>query len=105
MWLVLGGLLVLMLPLSRVVPPLYTFRVRSRVFRWYARLREVEARLEARDGPRQALLDELERLEQVTNRIAVPLSYADELYALRNNIHAVRKRLQAHWPEDEPKEK
>ncbi|HEX2010766.1 MAG TPA: TAXI family TRAP transporter solute-binding subunit, partial [Roseateles sp.] len=41
MWLVIGGLLVLMLPLSRVVPPLYTFRVRSRVFRWYARLREV----------------------------------------------------------------
>ena len=33
MWLVLGGLLVLMLPLSRVVPPLYQFRVRSRVFR------------------------------------------------------------------------
>jgi TRAP transporter TAXI family solute receptor len=29
MWLVLGGLLVLMLPLSRVIPPLYQFRVRS----------------------------------------------------------------------------
>ena len=33
MWLVLGGLVVLMLPLGRVVPPLYQFRVRSRVFR------------------------------------------------------------------------
>ena len=99
MWLVLGGLLVLMLPLSRVVPPLYTFRVRSRVFRWYARLREVEARLEAREGERQSLVDELDRLEHVTNRIAVPLSYAEELYALRNNIHVVRKRLLAQWPE------
>jgi len=27
--------------------------------------------------------------------VAVPLSYADELYALRNNIHAVRNRLLA----------
>jgi hypothetical protein len=95
MWLVIGGLLVLMLPLSRVVPPLYTFRVRSRVFRWYARLREVEARLETGEGEREALLNELDELDRVAHRIAVPLSHADELYALRNNIHAVRKRLLA----------
>ncbi|WP_431286923.1 TAXI family TRAP transporter solute-binding subunit [Roseateles chitinivorans] len=95
MWLVVGGLLVLMLPLSRVVPPLYTFRVRSRVFRWYARLREVEARLETGTGQREDLLDELDELDRVTHRIAVPLSYAEELYALRNNIYAVRKRLLA----------
>ncbi len=50
MWLVLGGLLVLMLPLSRVVPPLYQFRVRRRVFRWYARLREIEAQAGSRQG-------------------------------------------------------
>ena len=100
MWLVLGGLLVLMLPLSRVVPPIYTFRVRSRVFRWYARLREVEAKIEQREGSRKELMGELEALERLTNRIAVPLSYADELFALRNNIHAVRKRLLAHWPEE-----
>ncbi|MDB5894592.1 MAG: C4-dicarboxylate transporter substrate-binding protein, partial [Rhodoferax sp.] len=29
------------------------------------------------------------------------LSYTDELYALRNNIYAVRKRLLANWPKDE----
>ncbi|MFG6487303.1 TAXI family TRAP transporter solute-binding subunit [Roseateles sp. BYS78W] len=98
MWLVVGGLLVLMLPLSRVVPPLYTFRVRSRVFRWYARLREVEARMETGTGERDALLDELDELDRVTHRIAVPLSYAEELYALRNNIHAVRRRLLAQRP-------
>jgi len=98
MWLVITGLLVLMLPLSRIVPPLYTYRVRSRVFRWYERLRVVEDKIEARQGSRQALLDELEALERLTNRIAVPLSHADELYGLRNNIHAVRKRLLARWP-------
>ena len=104
MWLVVGGLLVLMLPLSRVVPPLYTFRVRSRVFRWYARLREVEAKLETGTAERDALLDELDELDRVTHRIAVPLSYAEELYALRNNIYAVRKRLlaQRSRPTDGP---
>ena len=98
MWLVLGGLLVLMLPLSRVVPPLYQFKVRSRVFRWYARLRDVEAKLDTgqdKDHVRkEALLTELDDLDRVVNKVAVPLSYADELYALRNNIAAVRRRVQ-----------
>ncbi len=99
MWLVLGGLLVLLLPLSRVVPPLYTFRVRRRVFRWYARLREIETKVEAKQGDRDALLGELDHLDRVVNKVAVPLSYAEELYALRNNIYAVRKRLLASWSE------
>ena len=98
MWLVVGGLLVLMLPLSRVVPPLYNFRVRSRVFRWYARLREVEAKLETGTGEYDGLLEELDELNRVTHRIAVPLSYAAELYALRNNIYSVRRRLLKQRP-------
>lgn len=101
MWLVLGGLLVLMLPLSRIVPPLYQFRVRRRVFRWYARLRDVEARLESRRGDPDALLKELDDLDRRVNKVAVPLSYADELYALRNNIYAVRKRIIARSQSDE----
>ncbi|MDP9606588.1 UNVERIFIED_ORG: TRAP transporter TAXI family solute receptor [Variovorax paradoxus] len=103
MWLVLGGLLVLMLPLSRVVPPLYQFRVRRRVFRWYARLRDIEAKVDtetlAKEDKRKSLLEDLDQLDRVVNKVAVPLSYADELYALRNNIYAVRKRVLAKAPQ------
>lgn len=95
MWLVLGGLVVLMLPLSRVVPPLYQFRVRSRVFRWYGQLRDIETQLESAEADREALLTKLDDLDRRVNKVAVPLSYADELYALRNNIAAVRQRAQA----------
>ncbi|MCR6476756.1 C4-dicarboxylate ABC transporter substrate-binding protein [Variovorax sp. ZS18.2.2] len=101
MWLVLGGLLVLMLPLSRVIPPLYQFRVRRRVFRWYARLRDIEGKVDAKAGERDTLLKELDDLDRVVNKVAVPLSYADELYALRNNIYAVRKRVLAGSAKDE----
>ena len=38
---------------------------------------------------------ELDQLDRVVDRIAVPLSYADELYALRHNINAVRQRVRA----------
>ncbi len=91
MWLVLSIILALLLPLSRIVPPLYAFRVRSRIFRWYAQLRSIELR--SGEENKQELLKELEALEGRAEKITVPLSYADELYALRSNIHLVRKKL------------
>jgi len=92
MWLVMGIIIAVMLPLSRVVPPLYEFRVRSRIFRWYGQLRDIENRIEdTRDTG--ALLAELDALEHRAEKISVPLSYTDELYALRANIHLVRKKL------------
>ena len=93
MWLVLGILLAIMLPLSRIVPPLYQFRVRSRVFRWYGRLREIENDLETGKSDPATLLRTLDSLEAQAEKVSVPLSYADELYALRNHIHLVRKKL------------
>ena len=95
MWLVIGGLIVLLLPLSRVVPPLYTYRVRQRVFRWYARLQTVEARMEEGDADVVELRNELDELDRVASQIAVPLAHAEELYALKNNIERTRKRLLA----------
>ena len=93
MWLVMGILLAIMLPLSRIVPPLYQFRVRSRVFRWYGRLREIENEIEAGQTDAAGLLKALNLLEAHAEKVSVPLSYADELYALRNHIHLVRKKL------------
>ena len=99
MWLVLGGLVVLMLPLGRVVPPLYQFRVRSRVFRWYAQLRDIEQRADSRAEAPEVLLSELEALEANANKITVPLSYANELYELRSHIYSTRRRLTAMKPQ------
>ena len=95
MWLALGVILALLLPLSRVVPPLYEFRIRSRVFRWYAQLRALELQMQADDADPSGIARELDALEQKVAGIHVPLSYADELYALRSNIDLVRGKLQA----------
>jgi TRAP-type uncharacterized transport system substrate-binding protein len=93
MWLALGIILAILLPLSRVVPPLYQFRIRSRVFRWYGQLRAIETRVQDSGVDRAQLAKELEELDARVGRIHVPLSYADELYALRQNIDLVRGRL------------
>ena len=97
MWLAMGIILAVLLPLSRVIPPLYAFRVRSRIFRWYAQLRELEARAEGAQDT-AALIDELNQMDRHAEKISVPLSYTDELYALRNNIQLVRKKLQGTAP-------
>jgi len=95
MWLSLGIIIALLLPLSRVVPPLYEFRIRSRVFRWYAQLRDIEARAAtpAADETPDVLLQELDQLESHVGKVVVPLSHTDELYALRNHIEMVRRKL------------
>lgn len=93
MWIVVLPLLAVLLPLSRVLPPLVTLRLRSRVFRWYAHLRALEAALERPDADLPKLRDALERLDHQTEHIGVPLAFAHELYDLRQHIHGVRKRL------------
>lgn len=95
MWVVLAGVIVVLIPLSRVLPPLYELRVRSRVFRWYARLRQIEEGLA--DGPQgaQPLMNDLDELDAKVKQLQVPLSHADELYALRSHIDLVRTKLRA----------
>jgi hypothetical protein len=93
MWLALGIIIAILLPLSRIVPPLYEFRIRSRVFRWYGQLRAIENDMQAQGSDAAQLAQELDALEARVGRINVPLSYVDELYALRNNINLVRRKL------------
>jgi TRAP-type uncharacterized transport system substrate-binding protein len=95
MWLALAAIVAVLLPLSRIVPPLYEYRVRARVFKWYAQLRAIEDEVASQPAAdaRAALLARLDELDARVERVTVPLSYADELYALRHNIALVRGRL------------
>jgi TRAP-type uncharacterized transport system substrate-binding protein len=100
MWVVVVALGALILPLSRIIPPLYVWKVRSRVFRWYGQLRAVEQAIEDVPPERQKEVypEQLQRLndiEERVNRISIPLSFADELYGLRSHINFVRRRVQS----------
>lgn len=95
MWIVVLPLLAALLPLSRVLPPLVTLRLRSRVYRWYANLRAIEQALERPGADIAALHLELDALDAQTEHIGLPLSFTNELYDLRSHIHLVRRRLQA----------
>ena len=89
-------LLTLMFPLFKIAPPLYRWRIRARVFRWYGTLSELDARLS--NSPSGDEVDEcrqtLQRLEHELARVKVPLSYMAEYYNLRMHVDLVRKRLE-----------
>ena len=98
LWVVMVALAALIIPLSKIVPPLYVWRIRSRVYRWYGQLRAVEQAWESapegqRDQTRAELLLRLDDIEQNVNHISIPLSYADALYGLRSHINFVRQRV------------
>ena len=95
MWVALISIAVILIPLARVVPPLYQFRIRSRIFRWYRDLRQIEEDMAVKAVDAAKLLERLEKLDGKAERIAVPLAYTDELYALRGHIALVRERLRA----------
>jgi TRAP-type uncharacterized transport system substrate-binding protein len=93
MWLALGIIVAILLPLSRIIPPMYKFRIRSRIFKWYGQLQQIEEQIIQNPEAKASLRTELDDLDARVGTISVPLSYADELYALRNNINLVRGKL------------
>lgn len=93
MWIVLLPLLAALVPLSRVLPPLVSLRLRSRVFRWYAHLRALERDVEAPGADLRSLTERLDGIERQVEHIGLPLAYTNELYQLRAHIHLVRRRL------------
>lgn len=89
-------LIMLLLPLGKIMPPLYRWRIRSKIYRWYKELQEVD------DGCHKQHLSpelhkklngELTQIENEVNKVKTPLSYADQVYNLLLHIDLVRKKL------------
>lgn len=89
-------LVALLIPLLRLAPPLYAWRIRSRIYRWYAQVRDVDLLLfEDAVGERtDTAVDRLRQLEREVASVTVPLAYAGELYHLRLHIRLLQERLE-----------
>ncbi|MCW5605332.1 MAG: ABC transporter substrate-binding protein [Burkholderiales bacterium] len=88
-------LIAVMIPLFRIIPALYNWRVKARVFRWYRELMVVEAEAHASPAPGRVaeLLQRLQEIEDGVSGTRVPLHYTDYVYTLRLHINMVRSRL------------
>ena len=93
---VLLPLLVVIVPATRILPALYRWRVRSRIYRWYGALMAIERDMAANHSPedREKILGRIDEITHSVNEIKTPLSFADQLYVLRDHVATVRRRLQ-----------
>lgn len=88
-------LFTLLIPLMRLFPPGLRWRMRSRIYRWYRNLEEID--LQGKESTsleeiRSCILD-LEKIEREVRHVSVPLSYAGELYTLRIHIAHIQESL------------
>lgn len=88
-------LFAVLIPVFRFAPALYSWRVRSRIYRRYGELKFLEAEVEreADRNLRDEWLKRLDAIERDVNRIPTPLAFADMLYTLRMHIGLVREAV------------
>ncbi len=86
---------VLLLPLLKLAPSIYSWRVRARIFRCYGDLKFLENELRLHyDGARHAeYRARLERIEEDAYTRNIPLAFSDLFYTLREHINLVRAEL------------
>jgi TRAP transporter TAXI family solute receptor len=93
-------LLTLLLPLLKVAPPLYRWRIRSKIYRWYKVLRAMETRLASDpDGAAvAAMLTDLADTEREVLSVRVPPGYLEEYYNLRMHLERVTATVARRAP-------
>jgi uncharacterized protein len=89
-------LIAIMLPFFKGIVPLYQWGIRSKIFRWYSILREVDQEIDILTD--LATIDkEIQRMktlqQEIIEQVSVPLSYMGEFYSLRLHIRMVLNRL------------
>jgi len=89
-------LLAILVPLMRLAPSLYGWRIRRRIYRWYGELKylEIQATALQPDEPREALLKQLDQIETKVTHAVLPLAFSEHAYGLKAHIDLVRRKFQ-----------
>jgi uncharacterized protein len=88
-------LIALLYPLFKLMPPIYRWKMRSRIYRWYSELEAVDPEMKKEDLTEnlEKYLSVLDNLEKKVSNISVPLAFSEELYSLRLHIDMLRNKL------------
>jgi hypothetical protein len=93
--LIMVPVIIILIPLIRSIPWMYSWRHRRKFYNWYGELKNLE--LEMMEGPEPEDIsgyhERIDRIEASINRIPVPLAFFDEVYKLQEHIDLVRGKL------------
>jgi TRAP-type uncharacterized transport system substrate-binding protein len=100
---VLVPLLVVAFPATKIVPALYRWWMRSRIYKWYGALMAIERQMLTDPTPEEQLklVQRIETIEKAVGDLKTPPSFGDQLYVLRDHVRMVRQQLlaKAHIPQ------
>lgn len=85
-----------LLPTMRFLPMLIEWRAKSRLFKWYGDLQQLEQEISAQPDGAQLdhYMDRLDEIEHGVNNTRISTNHSDWSYNLRSHIDLVRNRLQ-----------
>ena len=86
---------VVLVPVLRIIPAVYRWKISLGIYRWYRALLLLERELTDKYTPekQEHYLERLDHIEHAVNKLRVPASFADRFYELRGHIGFVRKQL------------
>jgi TRAP-type uncharacterized transport system substrate-binding protein len=85
----------ILIPLIRSIPWVYSWRHRRKFYRWYKELKDLELKVMESSNPRDIAVyqEEIDRIEAAINRITVPLAFFEEVYKIQQHVDLVRGKL------------
>ena len=88
-------IVLILIPGLRVIPAIYQWGTKMRIYRWYRQLLALEQdMIDRMDTSKQKeLLARLDQIEQAVNNMKVSASFANQFYVLRGHVGFVRARL------------
>jgi hypothetical protein len=88
-------LFAVLIPVMKIAPGLYNWRVKSRIYKRYGELKFIEAELEADPGKltRTEWIRRVDAIEAAVNHMAMPLAFSDMIYTMRVHLGLVRKAI------------
>ena len=97
LWVLLLPLIGLSIPLVKLMPPMYHWRIRRRLLKRYTELHGIDPQRKpvTSEADREARLQLIENLDINSVGIVVPVSYSDDIYKLRRDIDLVRRKIAA----------
>jgi TRAP transporter TAXI family solute receptor len=95
LWVMLLPIIGLSIPLFKLMPPLYSWRIRRRLLKRYTDLHAIDPQYSpvTSERDRNARLQRIEDLDFDSVEIVVPRSYSGDVYKLRRDIDLVRRKL------------
>lgn len=88
-------LLTLLIPLFKGLLPLYKWSIRSKIYKWYKQLKQIESQVD--EISKKQIDEKIEELEELRKEIyketKVPLSYMNEYYNLQIHLDLIKKKI------------